>query len=178
MWDLGDTNYELSNLLDSYVILNDLRPKTRSAFRSSGCIGVLIKEIFIQNNFIRRINVDLNEYIVLLLDGQNVINQNDIILIFTYTIYLQRNPHFVWTPQLMVLNFLLINFCWFSQSIQMLIYYEQVILMLELNSLWILLSKVTLITYLECTLLNQRMNFLHLEKIKTVIFQIHMAFHW
>lgn len=80
----GDTNDTFSSLLDGYVILNDIRPKKRGAFRNSGGICVLIKQILIQNNFIRRIFADLNECVVLLLDGQNCVNQNDIIIIFTY----------------------------------------------------------------------------------------------
>lgn len=80
----GDTNDTFSNLLDGYVILNDIRPKKRGAIRNAGGICVLIKEILTQNNFIRRIFADLNECVVLLVDGQNCVNQNDIILIFTY----------------------------------------------------------------------------------------------
>lgn len=80
----GDSHDAFSNLLDGYVILNEIRPKKRGAFRNSGGISVLIKEVFIQNNFIQRIFADLSECIVLLLDGQNFVTQNDIILIFTY----------------------------------------------------------------------------------------------
>ena len=64
--------------------MNNIRPKKRSAFRSSGGISVLIKETLIQNNFIKRIFDDFNECIVLLLDGQKFVNQNDIIIVFAY----------------------------------------------------------------------------------------------
>ena len=43
-----------------------------------------MKDTLIQNNFIKRIFDDFNECIVLLLDGQTFVNQNDIIIVFTY----------------------------------------------------------------------------------------------
>ena len=81
---LGVSNDCFTNILDGYVTLNNVRPKKRSAFRSSGGISVLIKETLIQTSFIKRIFDDFNECIVLLLDGQKFVNQNDIIIVFAY----------------------------------------------------------------------------------------------
>ena len=44
----------------------------------------MIKETLIANNFITRIYDDFQECIVLLLDGHKFVNQNDIIIVFTY----------------------------------------------------------------------------------------------
>ena len=72
------------NFLDSYTTLNNVRRKKKNAFRYSGGICVLIKDTLAASNYITCIYEDMKEYIVLLLNGQNVVNQKDIIIVFTY----------------------------------------------------------------------------------------------
>ena len=71
-------------MLHGYQCFTKVRRKLGNAIRNSGGICVLIKEYLIQNNIVRRIFDNLDECIVLLLNGKKFENQNDIILIFTY----------------------------------------------------------------------------------------------
>ncbi|MEW8542409.1 MAG: hypothetical protein AB2693_02660 [Candidatus Thiodiazotropha sp.] len=75
---------EFSGFVEGYISFTDIRPKKRYAIRGSGGITVLVKELLVSENIVKRICTDLKECVVLLLDGSKFVNQSDVIFFFTY----------------------------------------------------------------------------------------------